>query len=35
MLQQYQMDLAKAKAEAPVIEYNIVRLSNAIHPAAQ
>ena len=31
MLQQYQMDLAKAKAEVPVIEYNIVRLSNAIH----
>jgi len=30
-LQQYQIDLAKAKAEVPVIEYNIVRLSNAIH----
>lgn len=30
-LQQYQIDLAKAKVEVPVIEYNIVRFGNAIH----
>lgn len=30
-LQRYEVELAKAKAEVPVIEYNIVRLSNAIH----
>ncbi|WP_139555930.1 efflux transporter outer membrane subunit [Methylotetracoccus oryzae] len=30
-LQQYEVELAKANAEIPVIEYNIVRLSNAIH----
>ncbi len=30
-LQQYQIELAKANAEIPVIEYNIVRLANAIH----
>lgn len=30
-LQQYELEFAKAKAEVPVIEYNIVRLSNTIH----
>lgn len=30
-LQQYEIELAKARAEVPVIEYNIVRLGNAIH----
>ena len=30
-LQQYQIELAKAQVEVPVIEYNIVRLGNAIH----
>jgi multidrug efflux system outer membrane protein len=30
-LQQYQIQLAKARVEVPVIEYNIVRLGNAIH----
>jgi outer membrane protein, multidrug efflux system len=30
-LQQYQIEFAKANAEIPIIEYNIVRLSNAIH----
>jgi outer membrane protein TolC len=31
VLQEYRLNLAKAKAEIPVIQYNIVRLSNAIH----
>lgn len=30
-LQQYSIELARAKAEVPVIEFNIVRLSNAVH----
>ncbi|MFO1417995.1 MAG: efflux transporter outer membrane subunit [Methylotetracoccus sp.] len=30
-LQQYEIQLAQARAEIPVIEYNVVRLSNAIH----
>ena len=30
-LQQYQIELARAQAEVPVIEYNIVRLGNTIH----
>lgn len=30
-LQQYELELAKANAELPIIEFNIVRLSNAIH----
>jgi outer membrane protein, multidrug efflux system len=30
-LQQYQIELAKANSEIPVIEYNIVRLGNALH----
>ena len=30
-LQRYEIELAQANAEIPVIEYNIVRLSNAIH----
>ena len=30
-LQQYQIELARAEVEVPVIEYNIVRLGNAIH----
>ena len=31
VLQEYRLNLARAKAEIPVIEYNIVRLGNAIH----
>lgn len=31
VLQEYRLNLAKAKAEIPVIQYNIVRLSNTIH----
>ncbi len=31
VLQQYKMNLANAKAEVPVIEYNIVNLGNTIH----
>jgi outer membrane protein TolC len=30
-LQRYEIEFAQANAEVPVIEYNIVRLSNAIH----
>lgn len=30
-LRQYEIEYAKAKSEIPVIEFNIVRLSNAIH----
>lgn len=30
-LQRYEIEFAQANAEIPVIEYNIVRLSNAIH----
>lgn len=29
--QQYSIDLARARAEVPIIEYNIVNLSNTIH----
>lgn len=30
-LRQYQVELARARAEIPVIEYNIVRLGNTLH----